>query len=190
MPLARRLAGLLLLAALAACVHNGEVQEAIPVAAPIGSYGSAGLRVVSSEAVGDTRRQWFQTDLTAKLLASGLFSRVADDATAPLVLQISLVDADPGNDTLRAIGGGGDAVVQVTVDLVDTAAKRSIGRFAVTATSAQAVMIGPSQVYGAGDRVARAFLVAADLIVAYLNAHKGATSAAPPPPALGPPPAP
>ena len=122
--------------ALAACAHTGDVRELTPLAAKPASFHSVAVTVEAGDIKnGDDSAHTLKQELTQKLRDAHVMGDVADDpGSADVVLHCTITKSDGGSALARGAHAGGDANVEVAVE-IDDKAKKPIAQLAVSGNS-------------------------------------------------------
>jgi hypothetical protein len=168
--------GGLMACALAACAHTGDVTERTPVTTPLASYGTAQVMVQASDpsAVNSAQHVTLvEQSLISKLRNKGVFQKI-NEGEGALNVKVTLVSAGGGSGALQAMNAGGDAKVQLLVDLTDPKDNHSIGQLEVTGNSASNVhtSVGGVDTQAMSDQTPKAIDAATDQLVEYLAKKK------------------
>jgi len=110
------LAAVLALPGLVSCASNVRVTR--EPTTPLTEYDTIGIRVRSASAVARPHVPLFTEDVVAHL-RDGAEYRIVDGDGADVVVEIVILDFDPGDPGERAAGLGGEASVHVRATLRD-----------------------------------------------------------------------
>lgn len=164
---------------LGACAKTGTVEASAPPAQKISSYKTVVVLVTSTESKNSEKNVAALRDATgAKLREAGIFSEVLGEekkADAELALSLTIAKVDEGSQAMRAMGGGGDAEVEVSADLLDVKqGNKSIGQFKVTGNSKKDVhtSVGGLDTSAVENTTGRALAAAADQVVEYMKKNR------------------